>query len=327
MDGVVTESLPVIAVTRAQLVFSRLAEVAETHRLATWTQPEDPEASDLAALAAEADAMVAIGSDPIDARLIDAAPRLRIVALASVGYDQVDVGALASRGVVVTNTPGVLDETTADLTWALILGVARRLVEAAGYVSAGEWAGGDVEHLFGRNVHGSTIGIIGYGRIGRAVARRAAGFDVKVQHWSRTHSSDEISVWQPLDTVLETSDFVTVHVPLTLETRGLIGEGELRLMRPDAILINTSRGPVVDTGALVRALSEGWIGGAGLDVVDPEPLADRAHPLLTLPNCIVVPHIGSATRATRSAMVDLAVSNVLAVLAGSPPLTPIAAAP
>lgn len=319
-----TDFSPILAVTRAQLVISRLAELAETHRVITWAHSRDPGPSDLASIAGEADAMVAIGSDPIDARLIDAAPRLRIVALASVGYEQVDVDALASRGVVVTNTPGVLHETTADLTWALILGVARRVVEAANYVSGGEWVSAEVEHLFGRSVHGSTLGIIGYGQIGRAVARRAVGFDMKVQHWSRKRESDQISQWRELDALLQTSDFVTVHVPLTPQTRGLIGERELELMQPDAILINTSRGPVVDTDALARALSDGWIGGAGLDVVDPEPLSDVSHPLIRLPNCVVLPHVGSATQATRSAMVDLAVSNVRAVLAGDPPLTAIA---
>jgi len=227
-----------------------------------------------------------------------------------VGADNVAVGAARERGIAVGYTPGVLTETTADLAFALILAVARRLPEGMRAVAGGEWLTWEPGWLLGGDVHGATLGIVGMGRIGQAVARRAAGFGMEVVHTGRDSGLR-------LPDLLARSDFVSLHCPHTPRTAGLIGEPELRAMKPEAYLINTARGALVDQGALERALREGWIAGAGLDVTDPEPLAPD-HPLLGAPNLIVLPHLGSATRATRQRMADLAVDNLLAGLAGDP---------
>jgi glyoxylate reductase len=230
-------------------------------------------------------------------------PHLKAVANYAVGTDNIDLDAATARGIPVGNTPDVLTETTAELAFALMLAVARRIVEADAYVRAGRWGPWLPDLLLGHDLHASTLGIVGFGRIGRAVARRAEGFGMTVIHGI------------PLEELLERSDFVSLHAPLTPETRGLIGAAELERMKPSAILINTARGPLVDTNALADALRGGAIAGAGLDVTDPEPLpAD--HPLLNAPNLVVAPHIGSASHRTRESMADMAVDNLLAALAG-----------
>jgi len=277
---------------------------------------------------AGAEALICQLVDRIDAEFLDAASRLRIAANVAVGYENVDVAAARERDIVVTNTPDVLTEATADLTFALLLGAARRIAEADATVRRGEFpAWGLEQELTGIDVFGKTLGIVGMGRIGLAVARRGRfGFGMQVLYHNRTRrraAEEELGAeFVPLDRLLAESDFVCVHVPLTDETRHLIGSGELARMKPTAILINVARGPVVDEEALVRALDAGEIAGAGLDVYEREP---EVHPrLLDLRECVVLaPHLGSATRETRRSMARLAVDNVLAVLSGQPPLTPV----
>ena len=312
---------PTVAVTRNGLPgpgMTRLAEAA-TLRIATSEVPLKRDA--LVDLAADATAMVCVSGDQLDASFMERCPAMRLLAVISAGYDSVDVAAARQRGLVVTNTPGVLHETVADLTFGLILAARRRLVEGDRLVRAGGWTQSDYRLLFAQDVHGARLGIVGYGEIGRAVARRAVGFGMSIVHHTRTRRDDAVSSWLPLDELLRTSDIVSLHVPLGVATRGMIGERELRLMRPTATLVNTARGAIVDETALVRALHEGWIGSAGLDVQAVEPNPDPADPLLMAPNCVVLPHIGSATEATRGAMVDLAVDNVLRFLGGRPVLT------
>jgi glyoxylate reductase len=244
-------------------------------------------------------------TDRLDEAFMEACPRLRAISNFAVGVDNVDLAAATGRGIPVGHTPDVLTETTADLAIALMLAAARRIVEGEGIVRAGRWPLWAPFAFLGRDLHHATLGIVGYGRIGRAVARRAAGFEMEVLHTRET----------PLDKLLERSDFVSLHAPLDESTRGMIGERELRLMKGTGILVNTARGPLVDPGALERALREGWIAAAALDVTDPEPLPSD-HPLLSAPNLTVVPHVGSATHATRGAMANLAVENLAAGLRG-----------
>ena len=255
----------------------------------------------------QAEGLLCMLTDPIDGELIAASPRLVAISNYAVGVDNVNVGAATDHGIPVGHTPGVLTDSTADLAVALMLAGGRRITEGDRLVRAGEWPPWEPDVLVGRDLHGSTVGIVGAGRIGRAVARRLDGFDCEVIFAGRERGS--------LDRVLAEADFISLHCPLTDETRGLIGEAELRAMRDTAYLVNTARGPIVDTAALGRALDGGWIAGAALDVTDPEPLPGD-HPLLDTPNLTVVPHLGSATERTREAMADLAVDNLLAALAG-----------
>jgi glyoxylate reductase len=272
-----------------------------------WPGRSPPAPADLHAACREADGLLCLLTDRVDRELLAAAPRLRAVAVMAVGVDNIDLGACAERGVAVGNTPGVLTETTADLAFALLLAAARRVAEGDAAVRAGEWTAWDPAGFLGEEVHGATLGVVGMGRIGSAVARRAEGFGMRVVGAGSSNGE--------LDRLLAESDFVSLHVPLTDATRRLIGERELRAMKPTAIVVNTARGPVVDTGALVRALREGWIAGAALDVTDPEPLpAD--HPLLATRRALVTPHIGSASRRTRELMASMAVDNLLAGLRG-----------
>lgn len=266
------------------------------------------------------DGLYCLLTERVDVALLDAAPRLRVVSNMAVGYNNIDVEACSARGIPVGNTPGVLTDTTADLAFALLMAAARRIVEGADYVRAGRWKTWGPTLLMGQDVHGATLGIVGMGRIGQAVARRARGFGMRVLYYDayvpdvdpalRATSVD-------LDTLLTESDFISLHVPLTEETHHFIGEGELRQCKPTAVLVNTSRGGVVDPDALRTALAEGQIAYAALDVTEPEPLpAD--HPLLSLPNCVVVPHIGSASVVTRTKMALMAAENLLAGLRGEP---------
>jgi glyoxylate reductase len=301
-----------IFVTR-KLPGEAIARLAAEHDVDVWEHDRPIGRDELLRRAAGAQGLLCTLVDRIDAELLDALPELEAIANYAVGVDNIDLDATRSRGIPVGNTPGVLTETTADLAFALILACARGLLPAAADVRAGRWTTWSPEGWLGRDVHGATLGIVGAGAIGRAVAHRGEGFGMEVLLSGRPGADRFV----PLDDVLARSDFVSLHVPLNDETRGLIGEPELRAMRPEAILVNTARGPIVDPLALRRALEEGWIAGAGLDVTDPEPLpAD--DPLLDAPNLVVLPHIGSATHGTRAAMADLAAENLLAALRGGP---------
>jgi glyoxylate reductase len=270
-----------------------------------------PSRDDLVRRAAEADALLPILSDKIDTRLLDAATRLRIVANHAVGFDNVDLAACTARGIWVTNTPGVLTESTADLTWALILSLARRLREGERMLRAGEYRGWAPTMLLGRELRGLTLGLIGYGRIARAVARRAEGFGLNVIFNTRGGGV-------ALDELLQRSDIVSLHSPLTEETHHLISAAELLRMKRGALLINTARGPIVDEAALVAALESRHLGGAGLDVFEEEP---EVHPgLLNRDDVVLLPHLGSATIETRREMGRIALSQVELVLRGERPL-------
>jgi glyoxylate reductase len=315
---------PVVAVTRTALPGDPVARLAGIADVRVWPRETAPPVGDLVDLASGASAILAINGDPLTAAFIEATPGLRLVAVASAGYDSLDTAAAFGRGIAVTNTPGVLHEATADIAFGLILAARRRIAEADRFVRAGRWRDIRLTTLIG---HGARLGIVGYGEIGRAVARRATGFGMDVVHHSRQRADDALSRWVPFDDLLRTSDIVSLHTPLTAETRGLIGERELRLMKPGATLVNTARGPVVDQAALVRALREGWIASAGVDVQDVEPNPDPNDPLLDLPTLIVLPHIGSATEGARIGMIGLATDNVLAFLEGRPLLTPVRGSP
>jgi glyoxylate reductase len=258
-------------------------------------------------------------TDRVDEELLENAPRLRVVSNMAVGYDNIDVAACTARGIPVGNTPGVLTDTTADFAWTLLMSAARRVVEGVEYVRAGRWKTWGPMLLMGPDVHGATLGIVGIGRIGQAIARRARGFDMRILYYDPyvpdAGIQDAASV--DLDTLLAESDFVTLHVPLTDSTYHLIGRDELRKMKPTSILINTARGGIVDADALYEALRDGQITRAALDVTEPEPIPTD-HPLLTLANCIVVPHIASASIATRTKMATMAAENLLAGLRGDP---------
>jgi glyoxylate reductase len=265
-------------------------------------------------------------TDMVDDEVLAARPDLRVVSNVAVGFNNIDVGAATRRNVVVTNTPDVLTETTADFAWTLLMATARRVVEADRYVRDGRFTQWEFMVLLGGDVHGRTLGVVGFGRIGRAVARRALGFDMRVLYYDAAPATAEVekelrAERAELRTLLQESDFVTLHTPLLAETRHLIDVDALRSMKKTAYLINAARGPVVNEAVLARALKEGWIAGAGLDVYEDEP---RVHPdLVGLPNVVLAPHIASASHATRIKMATLAVENCLAVLEGTPPPTPV----
>ncbi|MFN7588808.1 MAG: 2-hydroxyacid dehydrogenase [Planctomycetota bacterium] len=277
-----------------------------------------------------ADGVVCQLTDPLTAEVIRSAPKLKVISQIAVGHDNIDVAAAQARGIVVTNTPGVLTEATADLTFALLLAVARRLPLAERFLRQGEWKRWDVDLLCGADVHGRTLGLVGFGRIGQAVAKRALGFGMRVLYSARHDAPPAVAealqaTRLPLDAVLRESDFVSLHVPLRAETRHLIGVEQLCRMKRSAFLINTARGPVVDEAALVAALEEGLIAGAGLDVFEHEP---QVHPgLLALPNVVLLPHVGSAVTSVRSLMCALAASDCAAVLCGEAPKHAVVAAP
>jgi glyoxylate reductase len=266
----------------------------------------------------EVEGLYCLLTERIDAELLDAAPKLRVVSNYAVGYNNIDVDACTARGIPVGNTPGVLTDTTADFAFALLMAAARRVVEGADYVREGKWKTWGPKLLLGFDVSGATLGVAGFGRIGQAMARRARGFDMRVLYYDPMGPSADPELAEPvdLDTLLAESDFLSLHVPLTPETQHMIGAAELAKMKSTAILINTARGPVVDPDALYDALTTGGIAAAALDVTDPEPLpADDK--LIGLPNCIVVPHIASASIATRNKMAVIAAENLLAGLEGN----------
>ncbi len=262
----------------------------------------------------------------IDDEVLAAAPTVKVVANVAVGYNNIDVAAARRRGVVVTNTPDVLTETTADFAWTLLMAAARRVVEADHFARSGQWQRWEWDLLWGADIYGKTLGVVGFGRIGRAVARRALGFNMRVLYQDAFRADAAVerelhATRTELEPLLAEVDFVSLHTPLLPETRHLMNDRTLRLMKKSAVLVNAARGPVVDEAALVRALKEGWLAGAGLDVFEEEP---KIHPgLLTLKNVVLAPHIASASFDTRLAMANLAVRNCLAVLDGKPPLTPV----
>ena len=313
-----------VLATRENLPGEGLQRLSENAELVTWPGAAKPEPADLAALAPGVSGVLALGNDPVDAALMDAAgPSLRVIALASMGFDNVDRAAAAERGIVVTHTPRVLAETTADLTFALILAARRRLGAASASLADGSWELFRMHDYLGLDVHGATLGLVGYGQIGRAVARRAHGFGMRVIHHDPYAPDDDLSTSVGLAALLADSDVVSLHVPLTDETRHLISARELAAMKPTATLVSTSRGGVVDEEALLDAVREGRLHSAGLDVFEREPMGTELSPLVSEPNVITLPHIGSATEATRAAMVDLAVDNILDVLAERPARTPL----
>jgi len=296
----------------------RIAELGQHCDMACWPGPGLLPPETLRAEVAAADGLVCLLTDRIDAALIDAAPRLRFVSSVSVGLDHVDLAAATARGIPVGHTPGVLVDATADTAFALLLAAARRVAEADAWVRKGHWRPENAwspDFFLGRDLAGATLGLVGLGAIGRAVARRAAAFGMRVVGWNR--SPREVPGVEPLSlaAVLAASDFVSVHVALTPETRGLLDAERLAQMRRGAILINTARGGIVDEAALAEALASGRLGGAGLDVYEREPLPADS-PLLSAPNTVLAPHIGSATALTRRRMADLAANNALAALRG-----------
>jgi len=296
-------------------------------RVTTYRGPQPMPRDALAAGLRSADGALTLLTDRIDAAVLAGAPRLRVVANCAVGFDNVDLAAAAARGIVVTNTPDVLTEACADLAFALLLATARRVAEGDRLIRARGWRGWNPALLLGTEVHGATLGLVGLGRIGAAVARRARGFGMRVlYHQRRAAARPPAGAGRvPLRRLLATADFVSLHVPLTPATRHLIGARELALMKPGAILVNTSRGAVVDEPALVRALATGRLGGAGLDVFAHEPRVPAA--LRRLPNVVLTPHVASATSATRRRMAVLAARNLAAVLAGRRPPTPVTLTP
>ncbi len=309
---------PRVLVTR-QVHPDAIRRMADVCELDIWTEDRPIPREELLARVVDKDGLYCMLTERVDEELLARAPRLRVVSNMAVGYDNVDVAACVRRGIPVGNTPGVLTDATADLAFALILAAARRLVEAVDYVRAGRWQTWSPSLLLGHDVYGATLGILGMGRIGAAVARRATGFGMRViYHSRRRHEEVEAALgatYVDLNTLLQEADVLSIHTPLTPETYHLIGEAELRRMKPTAILVNTARGGVVDPKALYRALQEGWIAYAALDVTEPEPIPPD-DPLLTLPNCIVVPHIGSATQATRRRMALIAAENLIAGVQG-----------
>ena len=298
-------------------------EVARQSCEVHFTPLEQPvDAPTLRRAVAGMDGLIAVVTDAIDAALLEAGSGLKVVANVAAGYDNVDVAAATRRGVVVTNTPGVVTESTADLTWGLLFAVGRRVAEADRYVRAGKWKEWRLMVLLGHDVHGSTLGIVGMGGIGQAVARRASGFGMSILYHNRRRLPEDVearlnATWVELDELLRTADFVSVHTPLTAETRHLIGERELRLMKPTSYLVNTSRGPVVDEEAVLRALQERWIAGAGLDVFEREPEVPQA--LKDLENVVLLPHIGSASVASRTRMAVMAAQSAVAAVHGRRP--------
>lgn len=295
-----------------------LARLRAAAEVDLWERAAPPTAEELRARASGCDGLLAMLTERIDSALLEACPRLVAVANMAVGYDNIDVAAATQRGVLVANTPDVLTETTADMAFALLLATARRVVEGDHAVRGGSWGPWQPSWMLGHEVHGATLGIVGAGRIGRATARRGVGFGMRVVYASRSESPDFPGERADLDRLLAESHFVSVHVPLTAETREMFGADAFARMRSDAIFINTARGGVVDQAALLDALRRGVIAGAGLDVTTPEPLPTD-DPLLTAPNIVVTPHLGSSTFTTRVAMAALAVDNLLAALAGERP--------
>jgi glyoxylate reductase len=286
-----------------------------------WMEPERISREELLRRVKDKEALVCLLTERVNEELLDAAPKLRIAANVAVGFDNIDVPACTRRGVAATNTPGVLDETTADFAWTLMMTVARRVGEGEQLARSGNWKGWDLDQLCGADVWGKTLGLLGLGRIGRAVARRAGGFQMKVIYHDAVRAPEAVekelhAEYREFNALLAEADFVSVHVPLLAETRGLLGSAQFARMKPTAFLINTSRGPVVDEAALVRALESAKIAGAALDVYENEPLI---HPGLKRANTVLAPHLASASLETRTKMACMAAENVVALFQGQRP--------
>lgn len=315
-------SRPRVLVTR-RIPQAGLDLIIEATEADIWQDPLPPPRDQLLRRVKGVDGLLALLTDRVDDELLDAAgPQLKVVSNFAVGFDNIDVPAVSKRGIPVGNTPGVLTETTADLAFALLMAAARRIPEGIAYVRDGKWLTWDPLLLLGRDIHGATLGIVGFGRIGREMAKRGRGFGMRILYHdvNRASLEDETALGAEqvgLDRLLEESDFVSLHTNLTAETRHLIDAKALTRMKPTAILVNTSRGPVVDHDALADALASGEIFGAGLDVTEPEPLP-TSHRLVNMPNAIVVPHIASGSEATRAEMARMAARNLLAGLRGEP---------
>jgi len=314
---------PKVYVTRI-IPESGINMVREHCDVTVHADAEPPGRDELMSQASDKDGIICLPGDRIDRELMDAASRLKVISTFSVGFEHIDVVEATKHGIYVGYTPGILTDATADLAFTLLLSMARKIPQCDQYVRAGEWkVMGSPLPLFGTSVWGATLGIIGFGRIGKAMAQRAKGFNMKVLYTDnmRLPPEEEKSLetqYRSLDDLLRESDFVSIHTPLTPETRHLMNADKLRLMKSSAILINTARGSVIDEGDLTTALKEHWIAGAALDVYEKEPI-DPDNPLLLLDNVVLVPHMGSATTQTRSAMSVLAARNLLAVLHGTPP--------
>jgi gluconate 2-dehydrogenase len=312
---------PKILVTRE--VFDDTLDYLRQHCTVIDNQTDVPYAPPaLAAALADCEGLMCALTDRVDAALLAAAPKLKAVANIAVGYNNIEVPACTARRVLVTNTPGVLDDSTADLAWTLMLGTARRITEVERRIRAGEWTGWRLKQWLGVDVHHATLGIVGMGRIGQAIARRAAGFEMQVLYHNRRRLAAELerqcqAAYVSFDELLARSDFVVLQVPYSPQTHHLIGAAQLAKMKPGAILINSTRGGVVDDAALVEALQSGRIRGAGLDVYENEPKLNPGF--LQLDNVVLAPHIGSSTEATRRAMAMLAARNLVAALAGTMP--------
>jgi len=286
-------------------------------QLDSLDQPLTPTA--LRQAVADKQGVLCLVTDRIDASVLDAATGLKVVSNVAVGYDNIDVAAATQRGILITNTPGVVTESTADLTWSLLCSVARRIAEGDRYIRAGKWRDWTLLLMAGSDIHGRTLGICGMGRIGQALARRAKGFQMRILYYNRQRLDSAIeselnATWVEKHTLLQQADFVSLHVPLSPATTHFIGAAELRMMRPTSYLINAARGPVVDEVALIQALQHGWIAGAALDVFEHEPQVPQA--LRELENVVLVPHIGSASVATRTRMAVMAAENLVAILRG-----------
>ncbi len=312
---------PKVLVTRE--VFDETIDYLREHCEVEANQEDVAFAPDvLAKRAADKDAIVCSLTDRVDAALISACPNLKVVANIAVGYNNIDVAACTARGVLATNTPGVLDDSTADLAWTLMLGAARRITEVERYVRNGDWKGWRLKQWLGVDVHHATLGVVGMGRIGQAIAKRAGGFDMRVLYHNRKRVDAGIesrlnATFVGMDELLKQSDFIVLQVPYSPETHHLIGAAELAKMKPTAILINSTRGGVVDDAALIEALKKGTIRAAGLDVFENEPKLNPAF--LELDNVVLAPHVGSSTEATRRAMAMTAAKNAVAALTGAMP--------
>jgi len=286
-----------------------------------WTKTDRPPREELLRSIKNKEALICLLTEKVNEQLLQAAPRLRIASNVAVGFDNIDVAACTARGVVATNTPGVLDETTADFAWTLLMAVARRLGEGEALARSGNWKGWDLDQLVGTDVWGKTLGIVGFGRIGRAVARRASGFQMKVIYTDAQRVPEAVekelkAEFREMNALLAESDFISAHVPLLPETRGLFDAAKFSRMKPTAFLINTSRGPVVNEAALVAALEDNRIAGAALDVHENEPFI---HPGLKRANVVLAPHIASASLETRTKMACMAAENVVALFTGQRP--------
>ncbi|MEH7384789.1 D-glycerate dehydrogenase [Bacillus sp. JJ1521] len=315
---------PYVFITRklSEEVIQPLKEIAEVH---IWNEEERAVPREvLLEEAKKADALLTMLSEKIDKELLDEAPKLKVIANLAVGFDNIDVEYANQKGIAVCNTPDVLTDTTADLTFALLLATARRVVEAAEFVRNGEWKSWSPLLLAGHDVHHKTIGIVGMGKIGEAVAKRATGFEMDILYHNRSRKLDAEertgASYVAFEELIETSDFIVCLTPLTEETRGLFNQENLKKMKKSAVFINASRVPVVDEDALYEALISGEIAAAGLDVFAKEPV-DADHPLLTLPNVVALPHIGSSSTETRTAMMELCSKNIELVLNNKQPKT------